>query len=341
SRYAEDLLQIARTVRLNRPALTIPMALKNDVGRRIEMVLDNNKRRGSVHLGGLALAALGFAALTIPAASLLLHRQGDESTLQYADLAGNKTVAGTEANGFVARLADGRKVELVQVSWLQRDGTVQAWRPNGVPIPPKDQLARAYHGPDEKDRLEFVYRVQAAGTVVHSGMDLANESRSPGRTEFFGEGLALRPGSDGNVTLVANMAIRQRGVADPTSFVFYIADGEGRTAATYSAATGAVTDDPDLGAGLTVTPNAASTTVAYDYAPTPFVYLADAVGITRSGKTVQPKPLSSKRVKGGLFRITDSFPRTADLAKIEVQLHDVRAVEMKGVHIRPNTFVTE
>jgi hypothetical protein len=296
--------------------------------------------------------------VTIPAAGLILHKQGDESTLQYADLQGGKTIAGSEANGFIGQLADGRKVELLQVSWFLPDGTLQAWLPNGNLIAPKGQIKRAYHGPDEKDRLEFVFRLKAGGALIHSGMDLATESRASGRGEVFAEGIGLPKDGDGNIAIAADMAIRQRGVADPTSFVFYISDAPAMTAASYDVKTGAIKDNPDFPQELSVDsaamvhagrPGAAghpaaavpATMVSYNYATSPLYYLTDAVGIDRSGKAVTGTRIATKRTKGGPLRVTEWFPRGSGIDRIEVQLHDLRAVEMRGVHIRPNTLVSD
>ena len=373
SRYAEDLLQIARTVRRNQPALTIPMAMKNDVGRRIEMVLDNNKRRGSIHLGGLALAALGIAGVTIPAAALLLHRQGEVSTVQYADLLGGKTTPGSSDNGYVGTLADGRKVELLQIARLI-NGTVQAWRPNGTLIPAGGQLAWHERGPDKEGWLQFTYRIKKVGDVVHTGMDSAQAARSKDGLELFVDGWAPSGGvdGDGNILVVCDVGMRRRGYGtpnyfDPTAFVFYVVDGRPMIAASYDMASGRTSDNSDLPQRLVVHTNAElvtigatpygvirkapdgedevvhtpATTLSFDAAPNPISYIADAVGTTRSGSAVPANEQGAIRNLGGTRHVTDWFPRSLELAKIEIQLRDLHAVEMRGVHIRPNTVVTD
>lgn len=68
ARYAQDLLEIARGA-WAAPVAAVPLARKAEVARRIEMVLNKNKARGAIGVGGLVTLSLVFAALATPLAS--------------------------------------------------------------------------------------------------------------------------------------------------------------------------------------------------------------------------------------------------------------------------------
>lgn len=69
SRYAQDLLEIAREARAAIPAVALPMAPRADVARRIEMVLRTKVQRGKVTFAGLIGTGLLIAAIAVPVAS--------------------------------------------------------------------------------------------------------------------------------------------------------------------------------------------------------------------------------------------------------------------------------
>lgn len=88
SRYAQDLLAIAQAVSANPLATTLPMARKADLAGRIEMILNDKKKRGSVTLAGLGLALTLTAGISLPLATCVLtgrtnsvHRQASSHPL--------------------------------------------------------------------------------------------------------------------------------------------------------------------------------------------------------------------------------------------------------------------
>ncbi|MGV3617265.1 MAG: M56 family metallopeptidase [Fimbriimonas sp.] len=69
SRYAQDLLEIAREAKAAIPAVALPMAFRADVARRIDMVLKTKVQRGRVTFAGLVGTGLLIAAVAVPVAS--------------------------------------------------------------------------------------------------------------------------------------------------------------------------------------------------------------------------------------------------------------------------------
>jgi beta-lactamase regulating signal transducer with metallopeptidase domain len=93
SRYAQDLLEIAREVGATIPAMALPMAFRADVARRIEMVLKSKVQRGRVTLAGLFGSALLVAAFAVPVATWGLAPRMEPQQAQAASKGGPMTVS--------------------------------------------------------------------------------------------------------------------------------------------------------------------------------------------------------------------------------------------------------
>ena len=135
--YAGHLLDLAP--RRAHPGLTLPMASRPDVFRRVQHVLNPHRTRGHVGLAALALGSLLVGGVFVPAACFVAARAQRRSlapadTSPYADVRAGLTRPGTPENGSVGRFADGTTAKIVQVSMRTPQG-IRAWRPSGEPIP--------------------------------------------------------------------------------------------------------------------------------------------------------------------------------------------------------------
>ncbi len=64
-RYAQDLLDIAQQSRDHLAGLAMPMAVKPEVSRRIEMILNNRKQRGAVTMAAVLVMGLGYGGVAL------------------------------------------------------------------------------------------------------------------------------------------------------------------------------------------------------------------------------------------------------------------------------------
>jgi beta-lactamase regulating signal transducer with metallopeptidase domain len=86
SRYAQDLLEIAREVKAASFELALPMAEKADVAWRIEMVLKTKMQRGRVTLAGLIGSVVLIGAAAVPVASWALTARQAAAVTQGREL---------------------------------------------------------------------------------------------------------------------------------------------------------------------------------------------------------------------------------------------------------------
>ncbi|MHB8636122.1 MAG: M56 family metallopeptidase [Fimbriimonadaceae bacterium] len=360
SRYAEDLLQIARTVRQKGPALMFPMAANSDVGRRIEMILNTEKRRGSVHLAALAVAGLATAAITVPAANLLFQQRQADRTSPYAEIRDGKTVPGTEANGFVAVLGDGRTVELLQILWHKPDGGLQAWGPDGSAIPERNRVPAQYHG-SQKGMMEFIYRLKLASAKASVCMGSGPQDVGEPPTQTFAGNWALPPEASGKALVVSLMLIPDPGASVKSSYSFTVADGQANVTANYDVVTGVISNDRSYATNITVDRGATAPLfvsdragdgirnakgeyirnpvpafeVDYNYPREPISLEPEVVGIATGGRLIHS-------IFGGGENDRDRqyFPKDKNIKRIEIRTRRLGAVEFLGVHVRPNEAPT-
>ncbi len=141
-------------------------------------MLDQRKERRSIKPAGIALGGLGVATILVPLAMLA---PGQASSSRAEDGAGHATLfrdhwmgipyndpheegaePGTPANGWRARLADGREVELRQLS-RPLGHEMQVWAPGGAPLAPtrvlmRDKLLNRW------ERYGLLFRVKPTAT---------------------------------------------------------------------------------------------------------------------------------------------------------------------------------
>lgn len=78
SRYAHDLLEIAREARATAPVPAVPMVYRTAVARRIDMILRTRINRGSLSLPGVLTCALVTIVLAAPISDMAIVRRLDK-----------------------------------------------------------------------------------------------------------------------------------------------------------------------------------------------------------------------------------------------------------------------
>lgn len=149
TRYAQDLLEIARETQAAGPALTLPMARKADVARRIEMILNDKMRRGSVTLAGLGLGLVFVAAVSVPLGTLALGRQSEPAPAQAAEKAPVQVLVG-------AYFMEPRR----NLRWPLKNVTPTAEQKDGL-VPAVTELS-------DKDAQRLLATAQKDGAILSS-----------------------------------------------------------------------------------------------------------------------------------------------------------------------------
>lgn len=132
SRYASDLLEIARGCQATPPAFAIQMAAKADVARRIEMILSNDTRRKKVGLFGLAAGATLLIGLSIPLSSwaigpALQHKAAAPHAETYEIHARIYSLASADSFGSMHRFAVQKGAKCTDCHRDAKTGGVTPW----------------------------------------------------------------------------------------------------------------------------------------------------------------------------------------------------------------------
>jgi|GEM_PF-5695895 len=352
SRYAQDLLEIARETKTTFPALALPMAEKAEVVRRIEMVLNNKKRRGAITLPGIVAASLVLAGVSVPLASWVIGprierfsgnsivttgsaRQSDPFALPPGGEAGDAS------NGFVGKIPDGRTVELVQVARRLADGTVQVWGPDGTPLPRERQIPVDLKGANP-NVLQFAVRLQSpAKGEIHGGIGSGPHDPGDPLRQTFSYSCELKPDAEGRRVVLSHVEIEKLGSHGLASYSFGFADGPYRNLWTLtpdgSQSSHAGSDNPVSDAE--VRPNAtapdekksAAHQVRYRVDSSAWGTHIEAVGHTRDGRELR------SLWNDGMGDHPRSFiPKDPALKTIEVRSKPTHRTLFLGVHLRPS-----
>ena len=213
SEYAQDLVEIARDLSKRFPVPSLPIATKSDLGKRIAHILSQRARRRK--LSAFARLVTIFVTLacglTVAAYNVSGPRQSGvtQSDIQAKNFAANQTwglatpgsVAGSPDNSFVGTMADGRKVELLQVQHVGENG-FEAWSPDGTRIAHPAVYGKHWWL-SQSDHIELVFKIQTTNrdddfeATTQEGpsfMDENNAREYKGGTAFPADGSGWRIG---------------------------------------------------------------------------------------------------------------------------------------------------
>ena len=314
--YATHLLDLAQ----GRPSssdLALSMAAKADVHRRVHHVL--NPQRSRLY-GGTSLVALAAAALLAPLVLFPVLRFRSDPLLAQE----GEPVAGEKANGFVGRLSDGRKVEMVQI--VERTGMgIVAWKPDGsaivhpLPVP----LSRKPGFRTIVLRLSSpVPDVWRGGSVLPGG--------PVGLVSGWGGDLAGRRSGE----RMTYNSLFGAAKAEVASLSFDLNDGPW-LALPRASSTNIVVAPTDLAfarrTGESVSDPSRTTKVAYTALPEVSNRWIRIVAVRRDGRMLEPI-----RQSAGLRILVEFGAPREKIARFELQRRRVTHVEFLGVRLKPN-----
>jgi beta-lactamase regulating signal transducer with metallopeptidase domain len=245
SEYAQDLLEVARTV--SAPTLALPIVDKANVGKRIVHVLDQGARRSGATVALAMVTSAITLSLSIPVAIVgfryidQVNAGGPLPTgkrrVIYASSQANPTSwaspgsdAGTPENGFVGTIPDKRKVQFLQVQRVNGK-TFEAWKPDGTPIKNPQNFGGG-KWMTAPNRLVMVVRFETPNTSNCAGAGLGSGPHLQGDTEEqeSSGGIILPPSEKGWRTELAYIEIG--GAMTTSSYTFAISDEKVKTLAT-------------------------------------------------------------------------------------------------------------
>lgn len=145
SDYASELVAFAAKMGADRqPVAWTAFTRKSGVSGRVRAILTPHlerkpmtKKTRITAIASVALAAYGVSAYAF---------QDREAvpTSSHPDVRAGKTIAASPQNNFVGKFADGRNVEIVQVSRRMPSGEIVSWRPDGTLLSASEQIPYSY-----------------------------------------------------------------------------------------------------------------------------------------------------------------------------------------------------
>lgn len=207
SDYASELVAFAAKMGVDRqPVAWTAFARKSGVNSRVRAILTPQIERKPM-TKPMKITAIFAVSMAAYAVSAYAYQDREAiANSPYKDVREGKTVAASPRNGFVGELADGRKIEVIQVSRRMPNGEIVAWKPDGTPIPTSNQVKYAYHNSldalDTHTRYIFVKfpSRNAGSTDISVGLGSGtHDSGSPKPMIFAGGGLI---GNDGDQNIM-------------------------------------------------------------------------------------------------------------------------------------------
>lgn len=230
STYAEELVAIAAKMGSARPPIAwTAFARKSGLKSRVQAILTPHIERKPMKRSTKITAIVTLAVATFFVSAYAFQEQVSNPTSFHKDIREGKTVPASAKNGFVGKLADGREVEILQISRKLPNGKIIAWKPDGTPLAEKDRVAYSYRHSlqtlDTHYRYVFIRVPEKKGGSLEpnagcgSGLHTAF---SPSTMIFGGGGILSR--KDGFITLVSFISIPKEDGTD-IPFGFGITDG--------------------------------------------------------------------------------------------------------------------
>lgn len=193
--YASELVAFAAKMGADRqPVAWTAFARRNGVKDRVRAILSPQLSRSPMTKKMKFTAVAGVALATYTVSAYAFQERSAFPQSPYADVREGKTTAASPKNGFVGTLADGRKVEVVQVSRRMPSGEILAWRPDGTALPESERIPYGYKHPlsrlNTHTRYIFV-RFPSTGKLdeVNAGFGSSSvHSLTPSTMTFAGGG---------------------------------------------------------------------------------------------------------------------------------------------------------
>ncbi len=217
SSYASNLISFASRVGKTRqsPAWTT-FARKNGVKGRIKAILSPQIHRNPMKKTSKIASVVGLSLAAYLTSAYVRQSDANPNSI-YQDVREGKTVAARASNNFVGRMADGREVEVIQISRQLPNGKAQVWKPDGTPVSSKDQIPVRFHSLDQLDthvRYVLFRFPEKAGKSAEPNAGCGSGGRFAGEPQemsFCGGGILSH--KDGFYTVVSYIGLPKEDAA--------------------------------------------------------------------------------------------------------------------------------
>lgn len=151
SSYASNLISFASRIgRTRHSTAWTAFARKNGVKSRVQAILSPQMHRNPMKKTSKIASVVGISLAAYFTSAFVRQEDANPQSI-YRDVRDGKTVAACASNNFVGRLADGREVQVIQISRQLPNGKALVWKPDGTPVSPKDQIPVRFHSLDRLD----------------------------------------------------------------------------------------------------------------------------------------------------------------------------------------------
>lgn len=212
SRYAESLVGFATDLTASKHSYAwTTFARKQGIKARVQAILSSKVKRTPIGRSAKITSILAVAVAAYGASAFARQQGNANPTSPYEDIRSGKTIAARASNGFIGRLADGREVEVLQISRQMDNGKVLVWKPDGSPIAKADAIPLKYHPLKKLDThvRYVVLRFQEAKNRIsdpNAGCGSGGSSdHDPSVMSFCGGGIISH--KDGYYTIVSYIGL--------------------------------------------------------------------------------------------------------------------------------------
>jgi hypothetical protein len=228
SLYAQGLIELAsRLGQTRQPIAHTTFALKNGVKDRVKAILNSKIERNPMKKP-MKITAIAGLVLAAYVTSAYAEQGTAVPQSPYKDVREGKTTPAKASNEFIGRLADGREVEVIQISRQLPDRSIQAWKPDGTPLTGNQVTKIGYHPLSTLGThvryvlLRFPEKTKV--TTPNAGCGSASErtGEEPSEMRFCGGGIVSH--KDGFYTVVSYIDLPKEDVKH-FSAGFGVSDG--------------------------------------------------------------------------------------------------------------------